>query len=101
MKIVEINDELFNEVVLKEKKVLVDFYANWCGPCRMLRPILDSVAEELNKKIVSINIDDNSSLAEKYNVSSIPCLVLFENGKETKRSVGLISKDEVIDLIGE
>ena len=101
MKIVEINDELFNEVVLKEKKVLVDFYANWCGPCRMLRPILDSVAEELNKKIVSINIDDNSSLAEKYNVLSIPCLVLFENGKETKRSVGLISKDEVIDLIGE
>ena len=101
MKIVEINDELFNEVVLKEKKVLVDFYANWCGPCRMLRPILDSVAEELNKKIVSINIDDNSSLAEKYKVLSIPCLVLFENGKETKRSVGLISKDEVIDLIGE
>lgn len=101
MKIVEINDELFNEVVMKEKKVLVDFYANWCGPCRMLRPILDSVAEELNKKIVSINIDDNSSLAEKFNVLSIPCLVLFENGKETKRSVGLISKDEVIDLIGE
>ena len=101
MKIVEINDELFNKVVMKEKKVLVDLYANWCGPCRMLRPILDSVAEELNKKIVSINIDDNSSLAEKYNILSIPCLVLFENGKETKRSVGLISKDEVIDLIGE
>ncbi len=100
MKIIEINDELFNEEVLKSKKVLVDFYANWCGPCRMLRPILDSIAEN-GKKIVSVNIDENEELAMKYNVSSIPCLILFENGEETKRSVGLISHDEVEELIGE
>lgn len=101
MKIIEINDELFNSEVLNQEKVLVDFYANWCGPCRMLRPILESVCEEENKKIVSINIDNNSELADKYNVSSIPCLILFEKGREVKRSVGLISHDEVVDLIGE
>ena len=101
MKIIEINDELFNSEVLNQEKVLVDFYANWCGPCCMLRPILESVCEEENKKIVSINIDNNSELADKYNVSSIPCLILFEKGREVKRSVGLISHDEVVDLIGE
>lgn len=100
MKVIEINDELFNQEVLNSEKVLVDFYADWCGPCRMLRPILDAVVEN-GKKIVSINIDNNEELAEKYNVSSIPCLILFENGEETKRSVGLISYDEVEKMIGE
>ena len=101
MKIIKNNDELFNSEVLNNKKVLVDFYANWCGPCKMLRPILEKVAEEKDKKIISINIDENETLAEKYNVSSIPCLILFENGNEIRRSIGLISEDEVINLIGE
>jgi thioredoxin 1 len=97
----EIKEDEFENVVLNEKgRILVDFYANWCGPCRMLRPILDSIAEN-GKKIVSVNIDENEELAMKYNVSSIPCLILFENGEETKRSVGLISHDEVEELIGE
>ncbi len=101
MKIIEVGKNNFEKEVLECSKVLVDFNANWCGPCRMLRPILDSIAEESNKKIVSINIDDEEELARKYGVMSIPCLVLFENGEETKRSVGLISREDVENLIGE
>ena len=102
MKVVTVTKENFEEEVLKASTpVLVDFNANWCGPCRMLRPILDEVSEETDKvKIVSINIDDEEELAREYGVMSIPCLVLINNGKETKRNVGLISKDEVKKIIG-
>ena len=103
MEIVNVKKDNFEDVVLKSKeKVLVDFNADWCGPCRMLRPILDEIASERsNVKIVSINIDDEDELAMKYGVSSIPCLVLFDGGKEVNRSVGLIPKDAVMELIGE
>lgn len=101
MKIIDVNKDNFESEVLKsEEKVLVDFNANWCGPCRMLRPILESIDND-KVKIVSINIDNEEELAYKYNVSSIPCLVLFENGNEVKRSIGLIPKDEIDKLIGE
>lgn len=101
MKIIDVNKDNFEKEVLKsENKVLVDFNANWCGPCRMLRPILESIEND-NIKIASINIDNEEELASKYNVSSIPCLVLFENGIEIKRSIGLIPKDEIKNLIGE
>lgn len=101
MKIIDVNKDNFSSEVLKsESKVLVDFNANWCGPCRMLRPILESIDND-SIKIVSINIDNAEELASKYNVSSIPCLVLFQNGNEIKRSVGLISKDEIEQMIGE
>jgi thioredoxin 1 len=103
MKVIEVNQDNFETEVLKsDKKVLVDFNANWCGPCQMLKPIIDEVAEENdNVKIVSINIDDEDVLAEQYNVLSIPCLVLFEQGKETKRNVGFISKDDILKIIGD
>ena len=102
MTIIEVNKDNFNKEVLEsEKKVLVDFNASWCGPCKMLKPILDEVASNNdNVKIVSINIDDEDELAEKYNVSSIPCLVLFDKGNEVKRNIGLISKDDIESLIG-
>lgn len=101
MKIIDVSKDNFEKEVLKsENKVLVDFNANWCGPCRMLRPILESIEND-NIKIASINIDNEEELASKYNVSSIPCLVLFENGIEIKRSIGLIPKDEIKNLIGE
>ena len=103
MSVIEITKDNFEtEVVNSDKKVLADFNADWCGPCKMLRPIVDEIAEERNDiKVVSINIDNEDELAEKYNVSSIPCLVVFEKGNEVNRSIGLIPKDEIINLIGE
>lgn len=103
MSVIEVTKENFETEVLKsDKKVLADFNADWCGPCKMLRPIIDELAEEKdNVKIVSINIDNEDELAEKYNVSSIPCLVLFENGEESRRSIGLIPKEEIENIIGE
>lgn len=97
----EIQENEFDELVLKSKeKVLVDFYANWCGPCKMLRPILDEIASDRgNTKIMSINVDDAEELSQKYGVISIPCLVLFENGKEINRSVGLKSKSDIESMI--
>ena len=92
----------FDEEVLKAERVIIDFNAEWCGPCRMLGPILESVAKDLKKtKVVSINVDDEEDLATTYNVFTIPGLVLLENGKEIKRNVGLMSKEDLIKFIGE
>ena len=103
MKIIDITNENFEKEVLKsDKKVLVDFNAKWCGPCRMLKPILDEVSEELDDvKIVSVNVDDCSDLVRMYGIMSIPCLILIKNGAEVKRSIGLISRDEIIRFIGD
>lgn len=103
MKVIEVTKENFETEVLKSNtKVLADFNAEWCGPCKMLKPIIEEIAKNNeNIKIVSINIDNEDELAEKYNISSIPCLVVFDNGQELKRNVGLISKDDIETLIGE
>ena len=103
MGLIEINKDNFEKEIIKSnKKVLVDFNADWCGPCKMMKPILEEMIKDNdNIKIASVNIDDEDELAEKYNVFSIPCLVLFKKGKEIKRNVGLISKDELEKFIGE
>lgn len=103
MEILNVSKNNFETEVLKsEKKVLVDFNANWCGPCRMLRPVLDEISKENNNiKIVSINVDDNEELAMAYGVMSIPCLILFEKGTETRRNVGLMPKEEIVKFLGE
>lgn len=103
MKVIEVNKDNFEKEVIKsEKKILADFNADWCGPCKMLKPIIEEFAENNDEiKVVSINIDDEDELSEKYNVSSIPCLVVFDKGEEIKRNVGLISKDDIESLIGD
>ena len=103
MEIIKGNKDNFKESVLESKsKVLVDFNATWCGPCKMLGPVLEEIAEENdNVQIVSVDVDDEDALAGEYGVSSIPCLVLFEGGKEVKRSIGYIPKEEVLDFLGE
>ena len=99
---IEVNSKSFDKEVLNEKvKVLVDFNASWCAPCRMLRPILEDLAKESDSyKIVSVNIDDEEELASKYGVYSIPCLILFKEGKEVLRSVGFKPKDEIKKILG-
>ena len=96
------NDTFEKEVLQSDKKVLVDFNDNWCGPCRMLRPISDEISEEINSiKIVSVNVDNCSDIARKYGIMSIPCIVLIDKGVEKKRNIGLISREEVIRFIGD
>jgi len=87
----------FNEIT--KNKVLVDFYATWCGPCKMLSPVLEQVAEEVDIDIVKVDVDANSDLAKEYGVMSIPCLILFEDGKEIKRNLGFIPKDKIKEFI--
>ncbi|MGN1311241.1 MAG: thioredoxin [Clostridia bacterium] len=99
--VIKVNSENFEtEVLNSEKTVLIDFYADWCGPCKMLSPIVEQVASEnTNVKVVKINIDDEQDLAINYGVMSIPTLVVIKNGQETDRVVGLIEKSEVEKLI--
>ena len=103
MEVITVTKENFEEEVLKSSlPVLIDFNADWCGPCRMIRPMIDDIASNNdNIKIVSINIDDEDELADKYEVSSIPCLVLIKDGKEVNRNVGLIAQDQLESFIGE
>ncbi len=89
----------FEEEITNEKIVLVDFYADWCGPCKMLAPILEQISEENPEiKIIEVNVDEYSDKAKDYNILSIPTLVLMEKGKEKKRLVGLVSKEEILEL---
>lgn len=99
----EITKETFETEVLKAgKPVLVDFNADWCGPCQMLKPILESLAAENTAcKIVSVNIDEQDELAEEYGVASIPCLVLFKNGAEAARSIGLKPREALEAFLEE
>lgn len=98
--VIEVTEKSFKEEVLdSEKTVVADFNASWCGPCRMLKPTIDRLSDEYpSVKFVSINIDDEDSLAEQYGISSIPCLIVFKGGKAVKKSVGLIPGDAVVDL---
>ena len=97
----KLSSENFKEEVLNsEKPVLVDFYADWCGPCNAMSPVIEEVAKELEgkAKVGKINVDENSDIAVEYNVMSIPTLIVFKNGKEEKRLVGLRDKEELLSL---
>ena len=101
--ILEVTKNSFNDKVLKSnQKVLVDFNADWCGPCQMLKPVLEEFAKDRSDlKIASVNVDDEEELAEEYGVSSIPCLVLFKKGKELKRKIGLVSRSDLEKMVNE
>ena len=102
MSVINGNESNFEKEVLKSKeKVLVDFNATWCGPCRMVGPIIEELSEEKKDvKFVSIDVDEEENLSMEYGVMSIPCLVLFESGKEIDRRVGFLSKEELEEFIG-
>ena len=91
-----------NEVLRSDKPVLLDFYADWCGPCKMLSPILHELAEEKNAgtlKVGKINVDEQMELAMRFQVSSIPMLVVFKDGKAVAKSVGYRSKPEIAAMV--
>lgn len=97
-KIKVINKKEFKKEVLGSKEpVLVDFYADWCGPCRMMGPVMEEVSKEY--KVFKVNTDNEEELAAEYGIMSIPCVIAFKDGKEINRSIGYVSKDKIIDLI--
>ena len=102
MTVVPITKENFaQEVLQSEKPVLLDFWASWCGPCRMLSPIVDEVAEERGDvKVGKVNVDEQPELAGEFGVMSIPTLLVFEQGKLVRQAVGARPKAGVLDLLG-
>ncbi|WP_053990814.1 thioredoxin [Mangrovimonas sp. TPBH4] len=91
----------FNEIVNADTPVLVDFFADWCGPCKMLAPILKQVKESLGDtvKIVKIDVDKNNALAAKYQVRGVPTMLLFKNGQQVWRQSGVLQKEDIIQVI--
>ena len=100
--VVHVNDNDFNELVLEsELPVLLDYWAEWCGPCKMIAPLLDTIAEEFAGKltVAKMNIDDSPSTPQKYGVRGIPTLMLFKNGEIEGTKVGALSKPQLVEFI--
>ena len=100
MNVIKVTEQNFEQEVLNsDMPVLIDFYADWCGPCKMLSPVIEEVSQEnSNIKVVKINVDESQEIAVKYQVMSIPTLVVIKNGNEVMRSVGLIDKSQIVNM---
>ena len=101
MSVLHINNENFeSEVLGSSKPVLVDFFATWCGPCRMVSPVIDEIAEEREDiKVCKIDVDQASELAIRYGVASIPTLMVFKNGEITNKALGAMPKEDILELL--
>lgn len=101
-KIIEITNDTFQESVLKaETPVVVDFWASWCGPCRMVAPIMEELADDFEGriKVAKVNVDDQGELAAQFRIMSIPTILIFKNGQIAEKIVGARSKGEFVELI--
>ena len=101
MAVITVNKDNFENAVLKsEKPVLLDFWASWCGPCRMVAPVIDAIAEEESSIVVGkVNVDEEMELAEAFRIMSIPTLVVVKDGKIANQAVGVRSKAEILEMI--
>ena len=102
MEVIKLNSENFQkEVMESEKIVLIDFYADWCGPCKMMSPIVDEIASEVHEtvKVCKLNVDESQDLAVEYDVMSIPTLIIFKNGRVVNTLIGLKDKEEILNIL--
>lgn len=102
MAIMHINNDNFEEIIVNgDKPVLADFFATWCGPCKMLSPILEQIEQEMGDRVVvaKIDIDECMDIAQKYGIMSVPTMILFQNGAEIERAVGFRQKAQIEELI--
>ena len=102
MSVIELNKDNFEKEVMEaEVPVLIDFWANWCGPCRMMSPVIDKIAEEMGDKVkvCKVNVDENHELAEKYEIMTIPAFIIVKYGAETGRTIGVQPQADILKLI--
>ena len=100
MSVLKVNKNNFEELKNSDKRVLVDFYADWCGPCRMVSPLVDQIAEEYDEYLVAkVNVDEEPELANAFNVSSIPMLVVLEKGNVVAQQVGARPKEQILAML--
>lgn len=100
MSVKVINEENFEKEILNSQTTaIVDFYADWCGPCKMMSPIIDEIAEDESLTVGKVNVDENNELAIKYDIMSIPTILIFKNGELVNRFVGVHDKNEIINSL--
>jgi len=91
----------FKEIISDSKPTLVDFFAEWCGPCKTLKPILEDVKQEMGQKasVIKVDVDRNQAAAQSYQIRSVPTMIIFKNGKQVWRQSGVVSKNEIVKIL--